>query len=202
MDRNGASNSALYVESVSPVCRFPHGVYFNSEFTVFVWVYVNFTDYSTRSVVHLVEFGNGIINAILSTAQFNDNIFLALNYLGVGDSYLAVFTLAENKVVFQLISKIGLANEKWTHLEATFNGTSAKLYMNGVISSEANVQFYLPRNVTRTYNILGQTFDISGSIKLDEIAIYNQALNDSLVKELLILKSHIKCCFWQNKLEK
>lgn len=65
---------------------------------------------------------------------------------------------------------------KWIHVAGTFDGTTAKLYIDGVLNNTATAS--LTPNTRPVY--LGRRFTNSSHVldgKLDEVAIYNRALS-------------------------
>jgi hypothetical protein len=86
-------------------------------------------------------------------------------WLGTGSSYVHLDGPA-------------VALNAWTHLVATYNGTTASLYVNGVLVASENLA-YAP-NTVRPFRIgAGQTETSAGLLfsgRLDEIAVYNTAL--------------------------
>jgi hypothetical protein len=71
----------------------------------------------------------------------------------------------------------------WTHVVATFDGTTAKIYLNGQFSAQANILIpYLPGDNTSKFTLgarAGSAFYWNGFE--DEVAYYNTVLTPSVI---------------------
>ncbi|MEN9328307.1 MAG: hypothetical protein RI947_1115 [Candidatus Parcubacteria bacterium] len=74
---------------------------------------------------------------------------------------------------------------QWTHVAATYNGSSSKVYVNGKLQSQLNG---LSGSITNTNNDLGIGAIATGSNyfpgDIDEARIYNRALSDTEIRSL------------------
>ena len=126
----------------------------------------------------------------LSSAQY-------FFHLGGQSSYPCKFSLDyEGSIRFQIngteyISGITLTTGIWYHLAITWNGTMAKLYVNGIesYSKSATGSFSASNHFAigaRTNGTAGNTFAyaITNGGKLNDIRLYDHALSPREVKEI------------------
>jgi Concanavalin A-like lectin/glucanases superfamily len=74
-----------------------------------------------------------------------------------------------------------LAVNTWTHLAATFDGTTVRLYVNGVqVASQAQTTPLMP--TTGTLQIGANSYGEHFTGRIDEVRIYNQALSPSEIQ--------------------
>ncbi len=90
------------------------------------------------------------------------------------------------------------ANDTWQHICAVFNGNTAKLYLDGVLQGETVWQ--LPSDTTAIlYLGSGQAGQGSFDGYMDDIRIYNYALDDYEVADIRHEFTGLKSCLWWNK---
>ncbi len=170
-DRFGNVNSALALNG--GWTQAPPGVYFNSpEFTISVWVNPSNVGDSSR----IIDFGNG---------QASDNIILTLSNLNYSQP-LFLFFLGSNNVFTATSSKL-ITQNQWQFLTATFNGTMARVYLNGTLVGESNTQSYIqPFNLWRNSCYIGKSNwapDGYSHSYLDDLRLYNKSLTHEEILE-------------------
>ena len=78
---------------------------------------------------------------------------------------------------------------KWQFVVATFNGTNARLYLNGTLTGESNqVQSYSLPVVNRTNCFIGKSSDPSNGYSnsiLDDLRFYKKSLSQNEILELM-----------------
>ena len=170
-DRFGCSNSALALNG--GWTKVPSGVYFDSpEFTISVWVYPRQIGNWSR----IIDFGNG---------QRSDNIVLmfANEY---NPQHVLRILQSSNYILNKLISSQNLTLNEWQFIVATFNGTNARLYLNGILTAESNQTTYSLPVINRTKCFIGKsnwhTDGYSWSY-LDDLRYYNKTLSPDEILE-------------------
>jgi hypothetical protein len=172
-DRFGNVNSALALNG--GWTEVPAGVYFDSiEFTISVWVYPSNVGGSSR----IIDFGNG---------EGSDNILLSLS--SVNTLQPNFYILSGLKYVFTATSAINITFNQWQFFVTTFNGTNARIYLNGTLVADSNIQ-----NHTRQFNIWRNSCYIGKSnwaqdgyshSYLDDLRFYNKSLTQEEIIELI-----------------
>ena len=173
-DRNGIEYSALDLNS--GFIRISEDVYFNSSFTISVWVYPSRVGLNAR----VIDFGNG---------QNNDNVLLSFSDDYSLMPYFECFNQSSDSKI-RTSSTITLASDKWSFLAATYNGTQGNIYINGIKTGISNNSFFLPRNIVRKSNYIGKSNWVRDSYsysKIDDLRIYNRYLDDSEINHLMKL---------------
>jgi hypothetical protein len=78
-----------------------------------------------------------------------------------------------------------ISENQWTHLVGTFDGTTAVLYVNGVLAGSATVA-YMPNAQNRLSIGAGATETVAGDFffpgRLDDVAVYPTALSSAQVQ--------------------
>ena len=174
-DRFGKANSA--VRFTDGYYQVPPGIYFKGDFTISVWLKLNVYVANSR----VLDFGNGpyFDNVLLTT--INDN---TLSYLYTSFSYVSGSFL---------YSSLPLIKGQWLHLAATLRGTTGSVYINGVLVAQSNSMF-TPKSINRTSNYVGKNnWDGYGNLwgDLDDLRIYDKALSQSEVYDLLYCSSDL-----------
>ena len=172
-DRFGKPNSAIRFSD--GYYQVPSGVYFNGDYTIAVWVKINVQIPSSR----IIDFNNGC---------YMDNTILATSNMGNSQPYLQQFiSTFESK----LASNLALITGQWTHLVVTLNEMTGSIYINGLLTSQV-FNIYTPKYVNRTSNFIGKSCSADdGNLQadLDDLRIYNRALSQSEIYDLIRLTS-------------
>jgi len=119
-DRFGYASSAYYFNNGYAIA--PPGVYFDPATggaTIMVW----FKAVSINNYQRVIDFGNDVIkdnNIVLSNYATSLKVFFGVYSYSVG-------------YTFNGISQMNVS--EWVHLTATFNTTSAKVYLNGILDA-------------------------------------------------------------------
>lgn len=85
------------------------------------------------------SWANNIIESVHSLATYNGKL-----YAGLGESANvdpAVWSYGDNAVLRSTASSF---NTDWRHIAATYNGSSMKLYINGVLDTQKNISVSVP----------------------------------------------------------
>ena len=169
-DRFNRSNSALALNN--GYYKVPNGVYFNGPFSITAWFYYRSLQYGSV----LLDFGSS------TGAQ---NVFVTLFTLNSPTPYVRI---NNNGTISQCGNRpFNFLN--WTHIASTYDGNLLKLYMNGL--SVCQITSGWPLNVTRMSNYIGKSYYPTNSYAnatYDEIRLYNRALNQSEISELMSLE--------------
>jgi hypothetical protein len=185
MDRFGNVNSALALNG--GWTQVPPGIYFDStEFTISVWIFPSNVDPWSR----IIDFGNDG-NA--------DNIVLSLSYSYSLKPYFAILS-GSNSLSTSISSKPITLNQ-WQFLTATFNGTNARVYLNGTLVAETNTQSYIqPIYLSRSFCFIGKSnwaTDGYSSSYLDDLRFYNKSLTLVEILELMNYnQNETSLCFY------
>ena len=175
-DRCDRLNSALDLNN--GYTSLAEGVYFNSAFTISAWVYPHAVDSWSR----LVDIGNG---------WKSDNILLAISK---EDTLKPCLQISDNKFKiigewkFDLESDQALYRDRWSFLAATFDGTTATIYINGDITGIQTREHFVPNNVVRSYCYIGKSnnpLDGYSYSRIDDLRFYNVSLCARQIKELM-----------------
>ena len=169
-DRFGNSNSALGLNG--GWTQVPSGVYFNTpEFTISLWVMPRHCDKSSR----IIDFGNG---------PARDNIVFSIS----GAKRLPRLHIysGENEVIY-LESNEAFKADEWQFLTSTFNGTHARIYINGQLTAETIKSYSLP-TLSRSNCYIGKSNwpeDGYSQSFLDDLRFYNKSLTQDEIIELM-----------------
>ena len=122
-DRFGCPNSALNLNQGYTLV--PPGIYFDTpQFTISVWIYPQLMGWWSR----VIDFGDGApLNSIFLSQDSNSNQKPAL-WIYDGSTSRG-----------QVTSSTPLDLSQWHMLTATFDGTLASIYINGVFQGSASV---------------------------------------------------------------
>ncbi len=179
-DRFGNENSALALNGGWTYV--PSGIYFDSpEFTISTWVYPQ----AVGGWARIIDFGNG---------PCADDLFFALT---AGDSQQPLLRLFFGcNHVLDSYSSQTLSPNQWQFLATTFDGTNAKVYINGNLF--ANSYFPLTMPFTqRTNCYIGRSNwpDGYSSSYLDDLRFYNKSLNQEEIIQLMNYNGTCKLLF-------
>ena len=173
-DRFGKANSAIRFSD--GYYQVPPGVYFNGDFSVSVWVKINVQTDSSR----IIDFNNdecSINNVIVGASDSGNNLPFFQHIVSIFNS--------------KVDSNLALINGQWTHLVVTLNEITGSIYINGLLVGQA-FDVYVPRYANRTLNYIGKSCSADdGNLQadLDDLRIYNRALSQSEVYDLIRLTS-------------
>jgi hypothetical protein len=172
-DRFGNPNSALALNTGYAIV--PSGVYFDTPaFTISVWVYPNLiVGYWAR----VIDFSNG---AMTKTILFSMSAWSNLPALGIWDT--------SSYSIGNFISNTALVNNQWQFLVTSFDGTTAKVYINGSLTYSGTLTLYALPTLIRTQNWIGKsawTGDGYSSSFLDDLRFYNISLSQDQILELM-----------------
>ena len=177
-DRFGNEKSALALNGAWT--QIPSGVYFNTtEITISVWIYPQ--QIETNSIIF--SFGND-----------STNFGRAINFLLNGQSTRPYFSSYSKHGSFEVLSKESLVLDEWQFLSFTFNGTHARMYLNGQILTELieNFNFKLDSLFRTTCNI-GLDVNFANKIEyknswlyLDDLRFYNKSLAKEEINEIFV----------------
>ncbi len=152
----------------------PPGIYFDTpEFTISVWIYPMNVDYWAK----IIDFGNG---------EYADNIMLSLSLGNTLQPYFKFYS--GSNIVFSTISAIKINLNQWQFLTATNNGTIARVYLNGTLVGESNIQSYIQSiNLSRSKCYIGKSNSVDGysSSYVDDLRFYNKSLTQEEILELI-----------------
>ncbi len=98
---------------------------------------------------------------------------------------------ASGTALVNLTSQYPITNNKWYHVSATFNGTSAKLYIDGLMVNEVNISI-APLDNTEPF-LIGANYDSDTPTTpknyfngyIDEVKIWNIALTEQQLRDTL-----------------
>ena len=139
-DRCGTPNSSLVFND--HVTQLPEGVYFkSSSFTISAWVFSKHIQYA-----RLVDIG--MPDSLAHTIRV---------YVSDLTREVPTFKISEvgSKWAFFTKTNSTLELNKWSFLVASFNGTCAKVYINGTeIAQDCDDNVFTPKNINRTSNYI------------------------------------------------
>lgn len=165
------ANSVLMLNGANNTYgQLPADVYFPpGSFSIEARVYVR----DLRSWSRLIDFGNG---------PASDNLVFALSEGASGRPRLQSFRGGTD--VGGLVSSIPLPLNQWVHLAATFDGTVARMYMDGVLVGQG--PFNGPnQTIVRTNAFVGRSNwgDPLADADIDNLRIWNRSLSVGEVQE-------------------
>ena len=171
-DRKGVNNEALNINGRAKAL--PNAVYFNSEFTISVWVKTT----TSQSWARIFEVGQGAPN---------DNVILVSSYENTQMPALLVTFGSDNQNTVRCYSSVKLNIGTWYLITATFQSSIAKIYVNGVLTGSATVANMLPAATYRNQNYIGgSSWDESDSTAIiDDLRIYRRALGVTEINAIL-----------------
>ena len=154
----------------------PHGVYFNQDFTISVWI----KPYTYKLNNRILDFSN-----TLSSAMRRDMINLCYSN---ADSLKPVFhVIDENGNGDSIDSTQELKLGEWSFLTAVLRGTTGYIYINAQQTAAGNA--VRPRNVVRVNNYIGRADNnyetrLANAV-LDDLRIFNRALDLNEITALM-----------------
>lgn len=170
-DRLGAPQSAHLIDSVKftfdsiPISNYPFAV--NASRTVAFWF--KHTSNSTHSFFNYNSFDTTPQKMLYSFAfaYQSGNLILAI---------------ADQSIFTEITTPLAY-NTAWTHVACTFNGDSAKLYVNGTLAKTAKVSVpALPNGFARIGRSPGNSY--YGNFQLDDLLVYDRVLSANEIMQL------------------
>jgi hypothetical protein len=182
-DRFGNAGSAYSFDGVNDYGTL--GITLPNVFSVSCWFNINtFSTYVTA--------GNNLIGSeVLST--YNNNFpstGFAIGLNGTPASYGSHGTSFWcNSGCNNVISSSNVSLNQWVFVTTTYNGSSLKYYVNGILDGTTQSNFVNNSVIAtigaRIFHSNGPDFFLNG--KIDDIAIYNRALTASEIQQLFNL---------------
>ena len=157
-DRNGASQSALRINATTSAAVIPNLPVGNAARSVSIWVKKPFA----ATDAHVFRYGPlavGSNNLVYGLSIQSNNL---VNF-GYGNDLVA--------------TGYGTTGQTWIHVVTTFDGTTARIYHNGIERASGNKSGW---NTQNTNFFLGGNNDIS----VDDLKIYNRVLTPTEITNL------------------
>ena len=170
-DRFNNPKSAIHLNDGYYVL--PNGVYFSGELTVTVWVYV----LSVSGWLRVFDFGNDYVGTV------SDDLSFYLTYENTLNPGFVTWP-----PINHLKSSITINTSQWYHVAFMFKGTTASVYVNGVLADQRTQS--VPVSVMTTSNFVGKSnwpADKMANAIYDELRIYNRALDVSEIIDIMSL---------------
>lgn len=161
-DRNGNLNSAININNTGTYATIPNLPYGNSSRTIAFWAKANVLNGDYNMTFSYGSIGTGLANG----GSFNNGY---VEYFGYIDNFYAAVTHTANT---------------WYHFVYTYDGTTAKIYRNGVLAGQSSKNWNTINNndLFRLGIGVGNEYAFNGAI--DDLKIYNYVLSDSEVANL------------------
>jgi hypothetical protein len=171
-DRFGNTNAALGLNG--GYTQVPMGIYFNyPRFTVSVWLYPQ----TVGAFARIIDFGNGKSDNIIFTQASGSNM----------QPYFQVFQ--GTTWISDTYSSVSLKASQWQFMAATFDGSTWKIYLNGILVGSSSISYSLP-TITRVNNYIGKSSnsppDGYSFSYLDDLRFYNISLSQSQIIDLMM----------------
>ncbi len=183
-DRFGNPVGALQLNGVSAFAAAPSGVWFNGPFTVSCWVKPN----SITNWARLFDFGNG---------SASDNVTATL-FQGTANRQQAETYISNLSSGFALTNAPGLRLNQWNHYLVQFDGTTIRIFIDGVLAASANSG--IPKFITRLNCWIGRSnwaADAFSNASFDDFMLFNRSLTTNEIQALandgLIIHNPIPC---------
>jgi Concanavalin A-like lectin/glucanases superfamily len=134
-----------------------------------------------------VDEGDGWAGAWRTLASTEDDLNNKGYYLGVADDNTWRFQIAPQPYPGSWAEVTGptVTLNDWVHVVGTYDGSTAKLYLNGVLAGSVSVSIGV--NTLRPLGIGGATGDGSTWVsftagQIDEVALYNTAMSATQIR--------------------
>lgn len=168
----GKVGSAFFLPTLGPNVRIPDAPALRpTRYTLEAWVYPTFIDAVYRPIV-----------ARGSTSSSNDTW-----YLGIRNGVIDYFSLHTGNGL-HLLNSPAIPVYEWTHVVATFDGSTKALYFNGVqVASVQNLGALVyegtaPVTIGTDWEITVPSGNFAGLI--DEVSLYGRALTATEIADL------------------
>lgn len=125
----------------------------------------------------------GFTDCVIFAKGMTGNIGYSLEALSVGGNYTPQLSLRDSLQQVQATTTIGTGT--WYHVAASIDGTTVKVYVNGVLEKEA-AQTQTPTYSTEQGKIgnRNNNTDITMNGTLDDVRLYNRALSAAEIRQL------------------
>ena len=170
----GKINSGLTLDGVNDYVNIPHSNSLNisgTQITLSAWLKFQSTGTWQTLVTKVNEDGT-----------HNYPYFLYM--LGVNNDNRARFFLAVGGVFVDVKSSQALTNGNWYHLTGVYDGTSLRMYVNGVLDGTTNENRTIVSKTSSFRIGAGGTVNEPTKGSVDDIRVYNRALTQSDITEL------------------
>lgn len=183
-DRTGNPNRSIFFDGDSTIFYAPHidQLNFEKEFTIALWVKFLNDDLNSRDVV----IAKGNLGAVFSKrATFQLSIVQSRTYV--------LNILSGTGIVPDKVNAGNESMDTWNHVTAIFYNKTLSFYLNGDFVANQLVEEDLLTNqepitigTIINYQSDGSIFNIQNSFEgnIDDVRIYNRALNFVEIKEL------------------
>jgi hypothetical protein len=191
-DKFGNANSALALNG--SWTQVPSSVYFNTTtLTISVWIYAQ----SPGQWSSIVAFGEGAgLNEIQLTQDSGSSDGVPSFCIYIGSTQWGGPKCVK--------SSQALTQGEWQMLTSTYDGTTMRIYINGVLKGTKIASGTIPKSLIRTYNLIGSAISSSNGYSrsyLDDLRFYNVCLNQSDINYLLRnTRKFEKKCFMLKKI--
>jgi hypothetical protein len=167
-NRYGCPNSALNLNG--GWTQVPSGIYFDkTEFTIAAWVF----PFNLGANSTLIDFGNGVSLDNVILALSNEILFLKPT--------LEIYS--GSMQIIKVTSNTSLVLNKWQFIAATFNGTNARIYLNGTLTADL-YQSYNMKTLTRSKCYIGNSIGSSMSL-VDDLRFYSKSLDGTEIRKIM-----------------
>ncbi len=171
--RQAGANSVLRLDGVAGRHgQLPPGIYFApGGFTIESWLFVR----ETRTWSRVIDFGNG---------PASDNLVLTLSNGSSGRPSLHLYR-GGSQAGSVLIAASSLPLNQWVHLAATFDGVTARIYINGQLDAQSAFAG-ASQSVVRNNAFVGRSnwgSDAFADSDFDDLRIWSQARSPGEVLE-------------------
>ncbi|MFA6470066.1 MAG: LamG-like jellyroll fold domain-containing protein [Bacteroidota bacterium] len=163
--------NALQFDGINDVVQVPYSANFNpAVFTYEIWARVVGGEDTYRTPMSSRDYDGGVtVYGVHFYAAGNNNKWEG--WIGKGVTGWSVITGTD------------IVEGEWTHLAQTYDGTTQRFYVNGVLQGSAVVPFLQNTNKDLTFGVTsdGLTFHLYGSI--DEARIWNVVRTEQEIRE-------------------
>ena len=169
-DRFGNPAKAYFFDGNNDVINTNLSSGFSNQFTIQAWV-------KTSSLEEA-----GIVSSRTSQIQFNG--------LYYSNTQKAEVWISSPSLANYISAPPPINDNKWHHVLGVFNGTSGKIFLDGVLENTSNTQFNISINSPFFFgydNFPNQNRYFNGL--LDDIAIWNRALSPEEITQLYEIQS-------------
>jgi Glycosyl hydrolase catalytic core/Concanavalin A-like lectin/glucanases superfamily/Putative Ig domain/Protein of unknown function (DUF642) len=164
----GHTGQAVTLDGTNSFIQLPPNVANSAAFTFAAWVYWN----GGAQWQRIFDFGNDTSHYLfLTPSSSSGTLRFAINN-GGGE---------------QIIETTGMPSGQWRHIAVTLSGSSAKLYVNGVLATSSSSFTIVPSNFNPNLNYLGKSQFAADPLfrgRLDEAQIADYAFTAAQIAAL------------------